>query len=114
MDDFETTLNAHLADAKASRKLRIKQRFVTFRSLYLLPLVIGMLPGKLLADFLYPNVMGTPEVWHWVIVAYGTAALICPVLYRVMGKDKAFETERVFYTEALKRTLKAKGVLHDH
>lgn len=108
MDEFESALQAHLDDVKRSRKFRFKQGFSTIRALYLFPLAVGMVPGKLLADHFFS---AQTEPTGWLAIAYGSAFLICPVMFWYARKDKAFESCRVFYSEALRRTLQERGQL---
>lgn len=110
MDTFETTLCQNLDEARNSRKLRWKQRFETVRSLYLFPLAVCMIPGKLLADQLFAP---PAEPWKWLAVAYGTLFLFGPFMFRYVRRNKAFKTQQIYYTAALEKTLKARGMLHD-
>jgi hypothetical protein len=108
MDEFESALQSHLVEVKRSRKQRFKQGFSSFRAMYLFPLAVGMVPGKLLADCFFS---AQTEPTGWLAVAYGTAILVCPFMFWHVRKDKQFESQRVFYTEALRRTLQDRGQL---
>ena len=110
MDDFETTLRQHLDEARSSRKLRWKQGFETVRSLYLFPLAVCMIPGKLLADQLFSP---PAEPWKWIAVAYGTLFLLGPFMFRYVRRNKEFKKQQVYYTAALEKTLNSRGMLHD-
>lgn len=109
MDDFETTLWQHLEEARKSRKLRWKQRFETVRSLYLFPLAVCMIPGKLLADQLFAL---PAEQGKWIAVAYGTLFIFGPFMFRYVRRNKEFKTQQVYYTAALEKTLKDLGMLN--
>lgn len=109
MDDFENCLRQHLSEARHSRKLRWKQGFETVRSLYLFPLAISMIPGKLVADQLFSP---ETEQWKWLAVAYGTLFLLGPFMFRYVRRNKEFKTQQVFYTAALEKTLKERGPLN--
>lgn len=109
MDDFETILRLHLDEARSSRKLRWKQGFETVRSLYVFPLAVSMIPGKLVADQLFSP---ETEQWKWLAVAYGFLLLLGPFMFRYVRRNKGFKTQQVYYTAALEKTLKDRGMLN--
>lgn len=101
MDDFEKAFERNLAGVRQGWRYRLLQKAVTFRH-RALPYMAGLVPGSLLADKFYP---GKGDENLWVMVAFGVAGIITPVVYAFTRKDRDFTANRVFYLEALKRTL---------
>lgn len=108
MDDFFARLDLHVAAARQSRLLRLKQRFSSLRALYLFPLAVSLLPGKLLADHFYP---AEENGLQWVMVVYGLALLIAPIMFWWVRRDRAFETQKIYLTAALQKLLQEQGRL---
>lgn len=101
MDDFEKAFARHLGLVRQCRRYRLLQGVATLRD-RALPYMAGLVPGSLLADRLYP---GTGDENLWVMVALGAAVIITPVVYAFTRKHRDFAANKVFYLEALKRTL---------
>lgn len=101
MDDFEKAFERNLGLVRQCRRYRLLQGVATLRE-RALPYMAGLVPGSLLADRLYP---GTGNEGSWVMVAFGAVVIITPVVYALTRKHRDFAANKVFYLEALKRTL---------
>lgn len=103
MDDFEARFRAHLEEAKTKKGLRAKQAFFNFRTFYLLPVALSAALAKPIADVFFS---AHAEQGKWLLLAYGAAMALTPLIGKRLWKDKAFDSERVYLLEALKETLK--------
>jgi hypothetical protein len=101
MSDFEKTFEQHLGEVRESRRYRLLQGVTTLRH-RTLPYMAGLVPGSLLADRVSPGV-GNESLW--VMIAIGMMVIITPVVYAFTRRHRDFSDHRVFYVEALKRTL---------
>lgn len=97
----------HYELSMQDKKLRLKQRIFNFWYFYFAPIVLGMLPGKLLADHYFS---GTANEAMWALVVYGSCLLISPPLMMWRRKKNNHRRFQAFYGAAIERCIEGEGV----
>jgi hypothetical protein len=92
----------HYEAALQDRRLRLKQHFFNAWHFYVGPILISMIPGKLMADWLYP---ASADASHWLGVVATTAVLVAPGLLHYRWRKHAHKRYQQFYGAALEGCL---------